>query len=275
MRKNRRVTYLDKKSFHIRKNIIQMLVPTESHHIGCSLSIVDILTVLYFNELFINPKDPTNPNRDIFILSKGHAGAALYATLAERGFFDKNILKRYDVDGGVLPEHVTKIVPGIEVSTGSLGHGLPIGIGFAIAFKNENKKNKTFVLISDGELNEGSNWEAIMFSGQHKLNNLIAIVDLNSMQGYGMTKDIIDLEPLEEKFIQFNWNAIRINGHNFKELLNVFTKIKSMKDCKPTVVIAETAKGKGIPYFEGRFDSHYKSIDLDTKQKILSDLKRI
>lgn len=282
MRKKVLVKYLERKSFYIRQKIIQMLVPNESHHIGCSLAIVDILTTLYFNELFINPKNPNDPHRDIFILSKGHAGAALYATLAEKGFFNKNILRKYDVDGGLLPEHITKIVPGVEVSTGSLGHGLPIGVGFAIRFKHEKKKNKTFVLISDGELNEGSNWEAIMFSAQHKLSNLIVIVDLNRMQGYGMTKDIIDLEPLEEKFIQFNWNAMRVKGHDFSELLNAFAQAKnknkrkpSDSDDKPTIIIAETIKGKSIPYFEGKFDSHYKSIDLDTKQKILSDLKRI
>ena len=263
---------LSKKTFQIRKSIIEMLVPTESHHIGCSLSVVEILTFLYFRELKINPKKPTDPNRDIFIFSKGHAGAALYSTLAERGFFPKSILKKYDTNGGMLPEHVTKVVPGIELSTGSLGHGMPAAIGFSLSFRNEKKKNRSFVLISDGELNEGSTWEAIMFAGFHKLHNLIIIVDYNKFQGYGTTTDVLDLEPLAQKLKAFGWNTYEINGHNLKSFDTALKKIKKSKNKKPHFILAHTIKGKGIPHFEGKFESHYKSIDQETKDKILKKL---
>ena len=245
---------LEKTAFNIRRKIIEMLVPKESHHIGCSLSIIEILTYLYFQELNINPKDPKDKDRDIFILSKGHAGAALYATLAEKGFFDKSLLSKYDTEGGVLPEHATAIISGIEVSTGSLGHGLPIGCGFATSFKNDNKKNKVIVLMSDGELNEGSNWEAIMFANTHNLSNLTVIVDCNKFQGYGKTKKIIDLSPLYLKIKAFGWNFFEIDGHNFKDLKEAFKEVENSKNNKPNFILANTIKGKGIKEFEGKFE---------------------
>lgn len=249
-----------------------MLVPAESHHIGCSLSTVEILVALYFSELKVNPKKPTDPNRDIFIFSKGHAAAALYSTLVGRGFFSKSILKKYDIDGGLLPEHVTKVVPGIELSTGSLGHGLPALIGFCLSFLRERKKNRGFILMSDGELNEGSTWEGIMFAGHHKLHNLIAIVDYNKMQGYGTTAEVLNLEPLNKKIETFGWNTYETNGHDINQLIKTFNKIKQLGNKKPNWILAHTVKGKGIPFFEGRFDSHYKSIDQETKSKILQEL---
>lgn len=255
----------------IRKNIIWMVVPLESHHIGCSLSIVDILIVLYFSNLRIFPTKPDNHQRDIFILSKGHAAAALYAVLAERGFFPKRLLLTYDRDGGLLPEHSTRVVPGIEVSTGSLGHGLSIGVGFAVSFKNDGKKNRVFVLVSDGELNEGSNWEAIMFAGHHKLDNLTVIVDANGLQGYGKTKDVLDLSPLKDKLMQFRWDVHEVDGHSVEDIIATFN-FASKNTIKPHFIIAHTIKGKGVPYFEGRFDSHYKSIDEKTKKYILKNL---
>lgn len=249
-----------------------MLVPKESHHIGCSFDIVEILTYLYFQEMKIDPKKPNDPNRDIFILSKGHAAAGVYATLSERGYFKKEILGEYDTDGGILPEHITRVVPGVELSTGSLGHGLPVGVGFALSYKNDNKKNRTFVLVSDGELNEGSNWEAIMFAGHHKLDNLTVIFDKNDYQGYGKTADIIDLSPIENKLKEFGWNTYEINGHDFKDLKNVFTKIKKSKNKKPHFIIAKTIKGKGIPEFEGKFESHYHSITQEMKDELLKKI---
>lgn len=263
--------YLEKKALSIRKNIIEMLVPNQSHHIGCSLSIVEILTVLYFRVLRINPKKPESINRDIFILSKGHGAASLYATLAERGFFQKSILDKYDTDGGLLPEHITKVVPGVEFSCGSLGHGLPVGAGFARSFLDDNKKNKVYVLISDGELNEGSCWEAIMFAGFHRLRNLTVIVDLNGFQGYSSTRNVLDLAPLSQKLESFRWNVNKIDGHNTNNLLRIFSKTTHNNN-QPNFIIAKTIKGKGVPFFEGKFDSHYKSVDEDTKRKILNNL---
>lgn len=249
-----------------------MLVPKESHHIGCSLDLVEILTYLYFKELNINPKKPNDPNRDIFILSKGHAGAALYSVLAHRGFFDKKLLMKYDTNGGLLPEHSTSVVPGIEVSTGSLGHGLSIGVGYALSAKNDSRKNKVFAILSDGELNEGSTWEAIMFAAQHKLDNLVAIVDKNGYQGYGNTKDIIDLSPLSKKFETFGWTTSEVNGHDFKDLEDKFKKI-NFNDNKPHCIFAKTIKGKGIPEFEGKFESHYHSITESMKKDLLNKLE--
>src|SRR3989344_307728 len=263
---------LEKIAHRIRKNIIRMLAPYESHHIGCSLSIVEILTVLYFHTMKVFPKNPGSSKRDIFILSKGHGAAALYSTLAEKGFFAKKILQTYDRDGGVLPEHSTRVVPGIEVSTGSLGHGLPIGIGFALSFINNHKPNRVFVLVSDGELNEGSTWEAIMFAGHHKLSNLTVIVDANGLQGYGQTKDVLDLSPLDEKHRQFRWNVYNTNGHDMEKLIAVFNRLDKSQNNWPNFIIARTIKGKGVSFFEGKFESHYKSVDEKTKQEILATL---
>lgn len=263
---------LEKIAAEIRKDIVRVLVPQESHHIGCSLSIVDTLTVLYFKVLNVSPDNPKDPNRDIFILSKGHAGVALYATLAKKGFFGYDLLTTYDRDGGLLPEHATSTVPGVELSTGSLGHGLPVGIGFALSFRAENKQNKVYVLLSDGELDEGSNWEAILFAGHHRLSNLTVIVDYNKFQGYGRTAEVLDLEPLRDKFAAFRWNTYETDEHNPRELIKVFNKIKKTANNKPLAIIAHTVKGKGVPFFEGKFESHYHSITEETKQEILRTL---
>lgn len=263
---------LEKKAFAIRKSIIAMLVPHESHHIGCSLSIVEILTVLYYKVLNIDPHKPEDSQRDIFILSKGHAGAALYATLAHKGFFDMSILNSYDRDGGLLPEHATRVVPGVEFSTGSLGHGLPVGVGFALSAVKKPRKNRVYVLVSDGDLNEGSNWEAIMFAAHHKLHNLVVIMDYNKLQGYGATKKVLDLEPYQSKLSLFRWNTCEVDGHSLPQLVKVFAKISQSKNKQPHFVIAHTTKGKGVAYLEGRFDSHYKSVDPALKEAILKRL---
>lgn len=264
---------LKKTSFEIRKLMLESLRSKESHHIGCAFSIVDILTYLYFNTLKVNSENPKDPNRDIFLLSKGHAALALYATLCQKGFFSKKRLLTYDQDGSDIPEHASIHVEGVELSTGSLGHALPVGIGFATAFLNEKKKNHIYVLLSDGELDEGSNWEAIMYAGHHKLNNLTAIIDENGYQGYSDTKKVLDLSPLKKKIETFGWEVVETDGHDFKKLKSVFDQRQSFS--KPKMIIAKTIKGKGIPYFEGRFDSHYKSIDEETKQKIINDFKKL
>lgn len=269
MKSSYKVKTLEKIAFEIRNLFLEMIAPKETHHIGCCLSIIDILTVLYFHVLHIYPDKPNDPNRDIFVLSKGHAGGAVYPTLARRGFFDKKILSGFDRNNGNLIEHITTSVPGVEFSTGSLGHGLPFGVGYALSFKKDKKKNRVFVLMSDGELDEGSNWEAIMFSGHHKLRNLIAIVDKNNFQGYGKTQDIINLDPLGDKFTVFNWNVYETDGHDFPSLVNAFKKIDRCTNDKPHCVIASTVKGKGVPFYEGKFESHYKSLDEETKKRVI------
>lgn len=250
-----------------------MLVPGVSHHVGCSLSCVDILATLYFKLLNVDPQYPQDPNRDIFIMSKGHAGAAYFATLAEKGFFHKSLLSQFDVDGGILPEHVSRVVPGIELSTGSLGHGLPVACGFAINSKNDNLGNRIVVLNSDGEMDEGSNWEAIAFAAHHKLNNLTSIIDINGYQGYGPTMKVLRLSPLKDKFEAFGWDVYEIDGHNYDEIIMAYKKSGNQKNNKPKVILAHTIKGKGVKKYEDKpFESHYMGITEEEKIKILADL---
>lgn len=243
----------------IRKKILKMITNSQTSHIGAAFSCVDILTVLYFKILKIDPSDPWHPNRDRFILSKGHAVSALYATLSERGFFPRKILDEYCKNGSKLPGHSTMhSVPGVEVSTGSLGHGLSIGIGIALAARHDNHNYKTFVLLSDGECNEGSLWEAVMFAAHHKLDNLIAIVDHNRLQAFGRTKEVLDLEPLVDKWNTFGWAVKEIDGHKFHDIEESLKQIPFKKG-RPSAIIAKTIKGKGVSFMENSLDWHYKS----------------
>lgn len=244
----------------IRKSIVKMHSKSSASHSGSALSIVDILAVLYKKVLNVRPKDPLNIKRDRFILSKGHGSSALYSTLAHCGFFDLELLDGYYIDEGTLPGHLDKeVAPGIEVSTGSLGHGLSIGLGMAIASKLDQIDNKIVVLCGDGEINEGSVWEAIMFAPQAKLDNLTLIVDYNKLQSYGRTNEVINLEPLKDKFESFNWVAVEIDGHNFQEIEEALL----IQASKPKVIIANTIKGKGVSYMEDKFIWHYKSPNED------------
>jgi transketolase len=195
----------------------------------------------------------------MFILSKGHAASALYATLSQRGFFSEKVLKNYCQNGKKLAGHNTKnCVPGVEISTGSLGHGLPMGIGVALAFREDKRKSKVFVLMSDGECDEGSNWEAALFASHNKLDNLIAIIDYNKFQALGKTNEVLNLEPLKNKWESFGWQVKEINGHNFKEIENAlyFTPFKKGM---PSIIIAHTKKGFGVSFMENIFEWHYKS----------------
>jgi len=250
----------EKISGEIRKKIIKMNYLSQGTHIGSSLSIVDILTLLYFKILKINPKKPLQSNRDRFILSKGHAAAALYAALAQRGFFSERILNTYCQNRGKLPGHATRgSVPGVEVSTGSLGHGLSMGVGMALAGKNDKRRYRIFVLMSDGECDEGSVWEAALFAAHHKLDNLVAIIDYNKLQAFGRTNEVLNLEPLKKKWESFGWRVKEINGHNFFEIEKVLSRIPFAKN-KPGIVIAHTVKGKGVSFMEDRLEWHYKNL---------------
>jgi len=240
----------------IRLHSLRMVNSGGSSHIGSVLSIADILAVLYGRILNIRPNDPKWDLRDRFILSKGHAGAGVYAALAEVGFFDISLLKNHYQDGSIFSGHVShKGVPGVEVSTGSLGHGLPIGCGMAFAAKIDNKSHKVFVLMSDGELDEGSNWEAMMFSAHHDLNNLIAIIDSNGLQSMDTTEATLSLEPLVDKLRAFGWHVEEVDGHSHDDL----AKALCVRSDKPTVVIANTVKGKGVSYMENQIAWHYKT----------------
>jgi transketolase len=247
------IDQLENLARQIRFEVVKMSSSGKAAHLGSSLSCVDILVALYFSFLKIDPKDPY---RDRFILSKGHAVSALYATLAYKNFFPKDALASFNKDGSALPEHPSPYcVPGLEVATGSLGHGLSFGIGHALAAKISEQNFKVAVLLSDGECNEGSVWEAAMFAPAKKLNNLIAIIDFNKWQATGRSCEVMQLQPLKEKWASFGWDAHEIDGHDIAAIL----KILSLKDNdRPCAIIAHTVKGKGVSFMEDDNNWHYR-----------------
>lgn len=256
----------------IRKISLQIVHNADSSHIGGSLSMADILSVLYTNVINIDPVKDNNPERDRFILSKGHCCASLYATLALKGFFPlEELIKEYGVNGTGYFTHVSHYLSGIELSSGSLGHGLPVACGMAIAGKHSKLNFRVFCLVGDGELDEGSNWESIMFAAQYKLNNLCLIVDYNKIQSLGNVTDIINLEPLKAKFEAFNWNTITIDGHDYYEIEGAFSGANSYTE-GPTVIIANTVKGKGVSYMENELKWHYKSPNNVQLKEALEEL---
>ena len=257
----------------IKKGILDMHYLSQDSHIGSALSCVDIVAVLYFKIMNIDPKNPNKKNRDRFIMSKSHAVSALYAVLAEKGFFTKSLIKTYCQNKSKLPGHATKgSVPGIEASTGSLGHGIPIAIGMALAGKRDANDYRIFVLISDGECEEGTTWESALFASQHKLDNLIVIIDYNKLQALGKTNEVLNLEPLKEKWLSFGWQTKEIDGHNLSQIEKTLKSLPFEKD-KPSVVIANTIKGKGLPTMEGKLESHYRSPDKEERDLFLKNLK--
>ena len=255
----------------VRLNVLEMTRSGKSSHIGSVFSISEILSSLYSGLLNISSTNPSDINRDRFILSKGHAGAGVYSVLAERGFFSKELLKTHYQNGSKLSGHVShKSIPGVEFSTGSLGHGLPVGVGFALAAKMDKRDNKVVVLISDGECDEGSNWEAILFSAHHKLNNLILIIDYNKIQSLDYVHNTLSIEPLQDKFNSFGWKTVSINGHNIPEIFNSYDI--ALKSKKPTCIIANTIKGKGVSFMENEVVWHYKSPNKQELELALNEL---
>jgi len=245
----------------------------KSSHVGTSLSIADLLAVLYGGALRVDPGRPDAPDRDRFILSKGHGCAALYATLAEGGFFPLEWLDTYCQDGSRLAGHITHYgVPGVEVSTGSLGHGLSIGCGMALAGKREERPYRVFVLLSDGECDEGSTWEAALFAPHHCLDNLVAIVDYNKIQAFGTVKEVLDLEPLADKWRAFRWAVQEIDGHDYSQIDNALTSIP-FEPGKPSCIVAHTIKGKGVSFMENQLAWHYKSPNAEQLAQALAELR--
>ncbi|ACX52944.1 Transketolase domain protein [Ammonifex degensii KC4] len=246
---------LERKAQLIRQHVIRMLMHAGSGHPGGSLSAVDILTALYFRVMRIDPENPQDPDRDRFILSKGHAAPALYAVLAERGFFPVSWLESLRRLGSPLQGHPDmRKVPGVEMSTGSLGQGLSVGVGMALAAKLRGSGCRVFVLLGDGECQEGQVWEAAMAAGHYRLNNLVAIVDRNRLQIDGETEKVMALEPLAAKWRAFNWSVIEIDGHNFEEIVPALERVGYAQ--KPTAIIAHTVKGKGVSFMENQVDWH-------------------
>ncbi len=269
---NQKEDYFIALSKKVRRKTLELVHKTKSPHLGGSFSCVEILVSLYFKVLNISPEDPANPNRDRFILSKGHGCPSFYAVLAEKGFLSKEDLQGFAVNDGVLEQHPNRdIKKGIEIFAGSLGHGLSIGAGMALAAKRDKKDHKIYVLLSDGELNEGSVWEAAMFAAHHKLDNLTAIVDCNKIQALGCTKDIINLEPLSQKWSSFGWATSEVDGHDFNQLFKTFENIPFSTD-KPNIIIANTVKGRGVSFMEGKLLWHYRSPDDEEYKKALEEL---
>lgn len=261
---------LEELAREIRKETLTLVYQSKSGHLGCSLGIVDILVALYFKILHIDSKNPTLKSRDRFILSKGHACSALYAVLAKRGFFPKALLDTYLKDGSQLAGHVTlDSLPGIEATSGSLGHGLSIGIGMALAIKQQKLSSRVFCLIGDGECAEGSIWEGVNFAGHHKINNLILILDENNLQIMGYGTDILNSVPFEDKFKGFGWDVKTVDGHDISALLEALQP-KSL--FKPLVVIAKTIKGKGISFMENKVEWHGKSPNEEEYESALKEL---
>jgi transketolase len=249
-----------------------MVHGARASHIGSCLSIADIVAVLYNDFLRIDPAQPAWPDRDRFILSKGHAAAIVYAVLAERGFFDVALLDHYCEDGSVLTGHVSHHVPGVELSTGSLGHGLSVGCGIALAGKRAGLRYRVVVQLSDGELDEGSNWEPILFAPQHALDNLVAIVDYNKIQSFGSVESILDLAPLAEKWRAFRWAVREIDGHDHADIARALREVP-LETGKPTCVIAHTVKGKGLKFMEGQLAWHYRSPNAAELAEALAELE--
>jgi transketolase len=255
----------------IRAHALHMVHKASASHVGSCLSMADLLAVLYGQVLKSDFARPHWPDRDRFILSKGHGGAILYALLAELGFFPKERLNTYCADRSLLTGHISHHVPGVEVSTGSLGHGLPIGCGIALAGKRTGRSYRVFVMLSDGELDEGSNWEAILFAPQHGLDNLVAIVDYNKIQSFGSVSEVLELEPLVDKWRAFRWAVREINGHDHSQVLSALSSVPFVPG-RPSVIIAHTIKGKGVSFMENQLAWHYRSPDADQLPRALAEL---
>lgn len=261
---------LMEKSKEIKKNIIEMIYESKSGHPGGSLSCSDIMTYLYFEKMRVDENNPKDINRDRFVLSKGHAAPALYSTLAEKGFFDKAELKNLRKIGALLQGHPdAKHIPGVDVSTGSLGQGISNAVGMALGLKTDKRDSKVYALLGDGEVQEGLVWEAAMAAAHYKLDNLIAIVDYNGLQIDGKNEDVMGISPLDKKFEGFGWNVVKCNGHDFEEIEEAFN---SAVDGKPTVIIAKTIKGKGVSFMENQAGWHGQAPDEEEKNQAIKDI---
>ena len=250
---------LDERALHLRRLMVRMLKGGGRGHIGSTLSLIEILRVLYDHVLRYDPREPKLKERDRCILSKGHGCIALYAILADKGFFPLEELDRFCRVDGILGGHPEAgKIPGVEASTGALGHGLSIGVGMSLAARMERRDSRVFVVMGDGEINEGSVWEAAMCAGKHKLSNLTAVIDYNKVQSAGFTRDIQDLEPLADKWRAFNFAVTEVDGHDVNALRDVFARVP-LDAKKPSVVICHTVKGKGLGFAENDAKWHHQS----------------
>ncbi len=268
---------LKRNALNIRKNILRMIKADKAGHLGGALSSVEIMTALYFQIMKVDPKNPRWEQRDRFVLSAGHKCLALYSTLAEKGFFDKSLLDTYGSLKSIFPGHPDMHkVPGVESNTGALGHGLSIGGGMAMGLKMSGLKARVYVLLGDGELAEGSNWEAAAAASHHGLDNLLAIIDRNGLQIGGRTTDVMSYEPLAERWGSFGWSVHEINGHNLKSLVEAISAIPFVEG-KPSLIIADTIKSKGFSFAEDKANYHYwkaTTEEIEQAEKDLAEIER-
>lgn len=256
----------------IRKRLLQIVFSAKAGHIGGSLSSVDVETALYFHVMNVDPDDPQKPDRDRFILSKGHSVEAYYAVLAAKGFISQELLDTYGQYGSKLAGHPTKKIPGIELNSGALGHGLSVGVGLGIAAKMDGKAFRTFVLMGDGEQGEGSIYEAAMSASHYKLGNLVAIIDRNTLQISGRTEDVMSLEPLRERWEAFGWEVYDVEGNDMESLVTTFDKL-DYQNGKPKLFISHTTKGKGISYMEKVAKWHHGVPDSTQYYEALQEIE--
>jgi len=263
---------LNEKARIFRREILEMTTSVGSGHPSSALSAIDVITALYFHHMRHDPKDPGWEDRDRFVLSKGHGCPALYAVLAEAGYFPKAELTTHRRLGSILQGHPDMKTPGVEFPTGSLGLGLSAGCGMALAGKLDKKDYRVYVMLGDGELDEGNVWEAAMSAAHYKLDNLIAIIDRNKFQVDGPTEEIMAVDPLPDKWMSFGWNEMEIDGHDMREILESLKQAKKMKG-KPTAIIAHTTKGKGVSFIEGNNRYHGKALSKEELSLALQELK--
>jgi transketolase len=258
---------LMEKSYDCRKNILKMLRQGEIH-IGGAFSALDVITVLYNKVLRHKPDDPEWPDRDRFILSAGHKCLALYAVLAEQGYFDEEILWTYNTFDTMVPMHPERKTPGIEFPTGSLGHGLPVANAIALCARLDKKDYRVFCMLGDGECEEGSVWEAAMAAGHYGTDNLIAIVDKNGLQVNGTTRDVMNIDPVEDRFQSFGWEVKTIDGHDYRQIYDVLTAVPFRKG-KPSAIVSNTIKCKGLTYAEAKFQFHHWHCELEEVERAI------
>lgn len=268
------INLLEKTANGLRKDVIKMICESKSGHPGGSLSIADIMTALYFSEMNIDPKNPKMEDRDRFVLCKGHAAPILYATLAAKGFFDKELLMTLRKYGSPLQGHPDmKKVNGVDISTGSLGQGLSIANGMALAGKLDKKDYRVYAILGDGEQQEGQVWEAAMTAAHYKLDNVCAFADSNNLQIDGNVSDVMGVAPLDKKWEAFGWHVITINGHDFNEIFAALDEARATKG-KPTMIIAKTIKGKGVSFMENVASWHGSAPSVEQRDKALEELSK-
>ena len=265
-------TELKKLACKVRMGVIEGTYNAKSGHPGGSLSIADIITYLYFEEMHVDPKDPAWEDRDRFVLSKGHTAPALYSALALKGFFPFELIKTLRKPDSILQGHPSmRYTPGVDMSTGSLGQGISAAVGMALGAKLKGKNFRVYTALGDGEIEEGQVWEAAMFAGNHKLDNLVAVVDYNNLQIDGSLDEVNSPCPIDEKFAAFGWNVLVINGHCFDEIDEAFKKAKEFKG-KPTCIVAKTVKGKGVSFMEDKCDWHGRAPNAEQYEQAMKEL---